>query len=312
MSISIQNIAKQFGYTICGNTALYVDGIRFSAEAKENDIAIAFSAKDIEMTKAKVVLTVPRIAFTQKTLMYCHGNIYTAAIEVAEWMVKKGLYEDYSLHPVYHQNECGVYLGNDVLIGADTSIAPMALIGDHVRIGNHCKIDSNVKIGSGTIIGDHVCISFGSYVGADSFYHAFEEHYIPFCGIGTTMIGDHVTIGSHTIIQRGTFSDTVIGDHTVIANLIDIGHDVKIGKDCRIVSQSGIAGNAVIEDYVQIFGQSGVNNQVRIGRRSVIKAKSVVTKDVKSDSTISGLYGREAKDELKLEAKLRRYMKEAD
>ena len=96
----------------------------------------------------------------------------------------------------------------------------------------------------------------------------------------------------------------------MIGDLVDIGHDVKTGSNCRITSQSGISGNAVLEDRVCILGQSGVAEYVAIGHDTIIKGRTAVIKNIEPFAIISGSYGRNDKEELRLQANLRRYFKE--
>ncbi|MBR3746498.1 MAG: UDP-3-O-(3-hydroxymyristoyl)glucosamine N-acyltransferase, partial [Selenomonadaceae bacterium] len=115
-----------------------------------------------------------------------------------------------------------------------------------------------------------------------------------------------VEIGSNTVIQRGTFSDTIIGAGTIIGNLVELAHDVKIGEDCLIVSQVGICGNVTIGKRVQIFGQAGISNWVTIGDDAIVLAKSLVTKNIRAGQKVSGMFAREHRDELKHLAKLKK------
>ena len=139
-----------------------------------------------------------------------------------------------------------------------------------------------------------------------SFLHYDDGKAKSFFGIGRTILNDGVQVGYNSIVQRGTLSDTVIGERTLIGNLVVIAHDVKIGSDSRIVCQSGIAGGAKIGSHVKILAQSGVVDNVEISDFATLMSKSVATKNVQRGKIISGMYGREHKDELKIQALLRR------
>ena len=156
------------------------------------------------------------------------------------------------------------------------------------------------------MIGDNVHISSGSVIGADAFCHYFDEKIKTFPGIGKAIIGDHAEIGYHTVIQRGTFSDTVVGEESKIGNFVDIGHDVRIGSNCKIVSQTGIAGHASIGDCVTIYGQAGIGNYVTVGDRAVVMAQSRVTKNVQVGRKVSGSFAREHGEELRRQVKINR------
>lgn len=294
---------KKCGYEYFGEDR-EVTSIRFSHCADKDSIAIANCENEIEKTEAMCVLTQPTMFCTEKSLVFASDPLEFAAVKAAQILYGDLLYEINGL--VAYKKIDHYYCGKNVVIGKNTYIAPNVCIGNNVVIGEGCIIEMNVKIGSNTCLGNHVHISNGSSIGANSFYHFYDHGLQQFSGVGKTMINDNVHIGSNTIVQRGTFSDTYIGSNSQIGNLIDIGHDVYIGDNCKIVSQTGIAGNVRIESHVQIFGQSGIANHVHIGNYSVVMAKSLVTKNVKDHKTVSGIYARDHYEELKTQVKIRK------
>lgn len=303
--MKVKEISCLLGYDLLGCGELEISSIKYADEADSNSIAIAFNKKDIEKTNANVILTEPKIIMTKKTLIYCCEPIETALVKISKILIKKGYLRDYSL-PIQYKNLLNnVLVGENVKIGENTIIDPFVTIGNDVIIGESCHIESGVHIGSGTIIGDNTIIHSGSKISASAFYHFYDEKLECFVGAGKVIIGDDVEIGYNTTIQRGTLSNTVIKEHTFIGNLIDIGHDVKIGTGCKIVSQTGIAGNVKIGNNVKIFGQVGISNNVTIGKGSVIMGKSVVAKNIGEFKKISGNFGRNHMEELKINAKIR-------
>lgn len=304
--MNIVKIAEKYDYEICGNSDLDVKEISYAYEAEDDSIAIAFSKRDILNTKAKVVVTIPTFVNTDKTLIVVHDPIEVALVKISKLMIEEGYYKDYSLPIKLDVTKHAYAVGKNSNIGENTSIGLFSVVGNDVVIGKGCIIESNVNIKSGVVIGDNVHIGSGSIIGADSFYHYYEAGLQAFVGVGRVFIGDNVDIGYNTNVQRGTISHTKIGDNTKIGNLIDIGHDVKIGYGCKIVSQSGIAGNCIIENNVQIFGQVGIANNITVGNNVIVKSKSLITKSIKDGKIVSGIYAREHKEELKLQAKLRK------
>ena len=123
-------------------------------------------------------------------------------------------------------------------------------------------------------------------------------------------MGRGVEVGCNTVIQRGTLSDTIIGDGTLIGDLVEIGHDVKAGVGCLIVSQVGISGSVTIGDGVEIYGQAGVANRLDIGDGATIMAKAGITRNVKPGVKVSGMFGREHAQELRARAKLKKLLRE--
>ena len=304
--MKLKTIAEYCGLTIFGNKSLDIRTISYAKEAEKDDLAVAFSLNDIHETKAAAVLTEPRTCITEKTLVYClYGDIISAISKVADLLIKEGCCLNYNSMPLYTERSPGVYFGKEVVIDEGTMISPFTTIGDYVKVGKNCYIESNVFIGSGTIIGDNCFIHSGAKIGTGSFLH-YEESGIAKCflGIGKVILKNGVQIGCNSIIQRGTLTDTVIGDRTIIGNLVIIGHDVKISNDTRVVCQSGIAGGATIGAHTLIMGQSGIVNNVHIGDCVTILSKSRATKNVRDGKVISGSYGNNHKEEMKSKALL--------
>lgn len=300
--MKLSYLAENLGFSIAGDKNFEINNIAYADEAAENDLAVAFSDKDILTTKAKVVLTEPRITFSDKIFLYCiYGGIISALSEAANFFVDTGIRKNYNLTPQFEQRSNGVMCGNNFEIGEHTIIEPFVTIGDDVKIGNNCLIESNVSIGSGTVIEKNCIIHSGARIGAKTKC---------FFGIGQAILKDGVQIGYNSIIQRGTLSNTVIGERTLIGNLVVIAHDVKIGSDSHIVCQSGIASNAKIGSHVKILAQSGVIDNVKIDDFATLMSKSVATKNIKRGKVISGLYGKEHQEELRTQALLRKLKRE--
>lgn len=295
----IQEIAKLCGYEFCG-VDCDIKTISYASTAFEDSLAIIHRRKEIFSTNARAVLTEPRYVRTNKTILLISEPLDIAAVKVAMLLTQNGEVKLYS-RPEYNFVN-GYFIANNVVIGEDTVISPNVFIDEDVKIGNHCVIDPNVQIKGGSVIGSNVHILSGSVIGADAFCHYYDAGLKTFTGIGRTVIEDYVEIGCHTVIQRGTFSDTVIGEGSKIGNLVDIGHDVQIGCNCKIVSQTGIAGQVSIGDWVTIYGQAGIVNHVTVGDRAVVMAQSLVTKDVPIEGKVSGRFARKHSEELRRQA----------
>lgn len=304
--MNILELVNLLDYDYIGKSDIFVKTIKYASVAQQDDIAIVFSEKELLETKAKIVLTKPRVIKTDKNLIFSHETIENASVKIAQIFIERGYQSDYSKPISYKLIENNVMVGNNSVIGKDTIIEPFCVFGNNVTIGQGCIIESNVYIGSDVIIGNNVIIHSGAKIGVSAFYHYFDESLSSFQGNGTVILEDNTEIGFNTIIQRGTFSDTKIGKYTKIGNLIDIGHDVQIGSNCKIVSQTGIASNVKVGNFVQIFGQVGIANNVIINDKVTIMAKTLVSKEIEEGKVISGMFGREHTEELKLQARLRR------
>jgi UDP-3-O-[3-hydroxymyristoyl] glucosamine N-acyltransferase len=179
------------------------------------------------------------------------------------------------------------YIGHYVVIGKNVTIGDHCRINHHsfidkaVTIGHHCLIDSNVKI-SNSVIGSKAIIHAGAAIGQDGFGFATTSTgvHIKVPQLGRVLIGDDVEIGANTCIDRGAIKDTVIGDNCKIDNLVQIGHNVNLGKGCIIVAQVGISGSTNIGNHVVIGGQVGIAGHLHIGDGAQVAAQSGVMSNI--------------------------------
>lgn len=184
----------------------------------------------------------------------------------------------------------------NVVIGRGTIIEAGSVIKQGVIIGENCRIGSNVTI-SYSIIGNNVVIYNGAQIGQEGFGFAIDgSRFYSVPQLGRVIIGNNVEIGACSTIDRGAINDTVIGDGSRIDNLVQIGHNVSIGKSCIIVSQVGIAGSAIIDDFAILGGQVGINGHIRIGKKVQVGAKSGVAKSVEDGEIVMGYPARPIKE----------------
>ncbi|MDX1917503.1 MAG: UDP-3-O-(3-hydroxymyristoyl)glucosamine N-acyltransferase [Rickettsiaceae bacterium] len=203
-------------------------------------------------------------------------------------------------------------------LARNNSISQNAIIHEKAKIGYNVSIEEGVKIGPDVTIGDGACIKQGvqisegarigassyiayAYIGKNTIIHpgvrigtdgfgfaTFQGVHKKIFHIGTVIIGDDVEIGANSTIDRGSLQDTIIGSGTKIDNLVQIGHNVRLGKGCIVVAQVGIAGSTVIGDYVVIGGQAGIAGHINIEDRVQVAAQSGVISDIKSGSIVGG------------------------
>lgn len=188
--------------------------------------------------------------------------------------------------------EAGAELGNEVEIGAG------CFVGRNVRIGSGTKLHANVTVHAECSLGSGVILHSGVVIGADGFGYEFHRgRHRKVRQAGVVQIDDEVEIGAGTTVDRARFGRTWIGEGTKIDNLVQIGHNVVVGKHCIIVACAAIAGSVVIEDYVTIAAQVGIAGHVNVGARSTLAARCGVTGDLPADGRYLGFPARPAAEE---------------
>src|SRR5690606_38043179 len=189
----------------------------------------------------------------------------------------------------------GAVIAAGAQIGSGTEIGPNAIIGPGVAIGRDCVIGAGVTIGF-ALIGDRVRILAGAVIGEPGFgATAAAGGVIDVPQLGRVIIQNGVTIGANTCIDRGAFDDTVIGENTKIDNLVQIAHNVRVGRNCVMAAHTGISGSVTIGDGAAFGGRAGVADHVAIGAGARIAAAAGVMKDVPAKETWGGSPARPLK-----------------
>lgn len=184
--------------------------------------------------------------------------------------------------------EAGAYIGKNVVLGARCNIRPNAVIEEGVQMGDDCIVGANATV-SHCIAGNKVYIYAGAHVGQDGFGFAMSaKGPVKVPQLGRVIIGDDVEIGSSTTVDRGAMGDTVIGSGSRIDNLVQIAHNVKLGKCCVMVSQVGVAGSCEFGDFVVAGGQVGFAGHLKIGTGAQIAAQSGLMNDVPAGAVLMG------------------------
>lgn len=176
--------------------------------------------------------------------------------------------------------EPGAVVKANAVIGDGCWIEANAVVGEGVEVGAKSRIGANASL-SHAVIGMAVRVYPGVRIGQDGFGFAIDlAGHVKVPQLGRVLIGDHVEIGANSCIDRGAGPDTEIGSGTWIDNLVQIGHNVKIGRGCVLIAQSGVAGSTVMEDFSVLAAQAGVAGHLRIGKGARIGAKAGVMRDV--------------------------------
>ncbi|MFA5956160.1 UDP-3-O-(3-hydroxymyristoyl)glucosamine N-acyltransferase [Hyphomicrobium sp.] len=202
--------------------------------------------------------------------------------------------------------EPGAVIGREAQIGSGTRIAAGAVIGSRVSIGRDCFIGPLTTV-THALVGDRVIIHSGTRIGQDGFGFAIgHSRHLKVPQIGRVIIQDDVEIGANTTIDRGALKDTIIGEGTKIDNLVQIGHNVIIGRHCIIVSMCGISGSTELGDFVVMGGQSGTVGHIKIGSGAQIGGSSHATHDVPPGARYFGTPAKPLRETAREQAMLKR------
>ncbi len=203
-------------------------------------------------------------------------------------------------------------------VGEGSELAAGVVVGARAEIGRGWRIEANsvigeaVTIGDGTVVGPNASLAYcevgracqihaGARIGTRGFGFSMDpEGFVDVPQLGRVIVGDGVEIGANTTIDRGAGPDTVIGAGAKIDNLVQIGHNVRIGRGCVLVAQSGVAGSTVLQDFVAVAAQAGISGHLKVGAGAQIGAKSGVMRDIPSGMTVLGSPARPVREFFRL------------
>lgn len=289
-----------------GNPEKEIRGAASIEDASENDITFIATSQYVEtlnQSKAGAYFISPGALKPSNANFLITKNPTLAFEKVVELFDKKnlseitgfnGVHSTAVIHPTAVLGKgttIGPYavIDKDVRIGDNTTIFASCYIGLGSVIGNDCILYPHVVLREGCIIGNDVILQAGSIIGSCGFGYTQDQqwHHVKLHHFGNVEIGDHVEIGANSTVDRARFKTTLIKEGTKIDNLVQIAHNVVIGKHCIIVGQTGIAGSSHVGDHVIIGGQVAVKDHVSIASKSRIAARSGISKDLK-EGTYSG------------------------
>ena len=303
MQKTLAEIAQFVGGDVVGDAKIMITGLSGIKEAKSGDLTFLANPKYsalAQVTKASAIIAPRQVAVPGRALIYT-DNPSLAFAKIASLFLDVEKKRAKGIHRTAVIDET-VKLGKDVTIGPYTVVEAGAKIGDNTVIysqcfvgqetiiGKNCLIYSNVSIRERISIGNRAIIHSGTVIGSDGFgFVAVDGVHTKIPQIGTVVIEDDVEIGANVTIDRARFDVTLIGQGTKIDNLVQIAHNVRIGKNCIIVSQVGISGSSVLEDNVTLAGQVGVAGHLTIGANTVVASKSGIPSSVPANSILWGI-----------------------
>ena len=303
-------IAEFVGGELRGDSDVEITSVASIAHAKSGQIAFFDKLSDMPPIDASCVIVPSRFAASEAATrsVGCVCFILAAQPKLAFAKIAAILHPQTSRGPEIHPSALispSALIGSDVFIGAfacvgdnsrvgdGTHLLTGTKVGDNVSIGTNCVLHSNVFVEDGCTLGNGVVLHAGVVIGADGFGYVKDTPTTPsaeaaatppqaggelikFPQIGTVVIEDKVEIGANTCVDRGSLGVTRIGEGTKIDNLVQVGHNVNIGKRCVIAAQTGISGSVVIEDDCVIGGQVGFGDHARVQSGAVIGSQAGV------------------------------------
>jgi UDP-3-O-[3-hydroxymyristoyl] glucosamine N-acyltransferase len=280
-----------------------IEGVLPLSEAGERHISFLSNpryASQIETTRAAAVLVANDLPGHSSRWIRVADPYYAMATVVARFFAQKPQPRGISPHAAIASS---AKLGKDVAVGAFSSIGENVILGDGVVIYPNVTIEDGAEIGDGTVIYPQVSIYHGCRIGRRCILHSGvvigsdgygfatdaggRHHKIP--QVGIVRVEDDVEIGAGTTVDRAALGETVIGEGTKIDNLVQVGHNVRVGRRCLLVAQVGIAGSTTLGEDVQVGGQSGFAGHLKIGNRVRVYSKSAVFEDVPEGVWVRGI-----------------------
>jgi len=298
--ITLQQVCEIVAGQLKGEPAFGIQGIDALEKAGPGDIA--FAAKDnikLDLVNAGALLVKRNSRLDYQNLVYV-DDPYLAFATLLEYFFPRrpfcrGIDERAFISPT-----CSI--GQDVAIGAFSYLGDQTVIGNHteihsgvkiypgVKIGSHCLIYSNVVIREDVEIGDYVIIQPGAVIGADGFGYTRLPNGQPvkIPQKGKVIIGNHCEIGANTCIDRSTIEETVLADYVKLDNLVQIGHNVRIGKNSALSGLCGISGSVEIGENVIMGGQVGVADHIKIADGAIFAGKTGVSGHIEHKGIYAG------------------------
>ncbi len=302
MQKTLAEIAEIVNGTVVGDRNVLIRGFGGIEDAGEGELTFIANSKYISRahkTKASAIIVSEGVEIKGKPVIQTN-NPSLAFAEVVSLFAGSRSSEWQGIHPsaiissdaeIGENVTIGPYsvIANRVKIGNNTVIYPCCCIGKDSVIGSDCLFYPNVTIYEGTYIGNRVIIHSGTVIGSDGFgFVNVDGVHKKIPQIGSVFIEDDVEIGANVTIDRARFKKTVIGEGTKIDNLVQIAHNVEIGKNCIIIAQVGISGSTKIGDGAILAGQVGTAGHINIGKGAVVAGKTAVMKDVPAFTRVWG------------------------
>lgn len=319
MNYKLSQISETVGGELSGDPEIVITGISGIKEAGPGDITFLANSRYsslLDSTEAAAIITSRDVSSSRPLIKIDNPSVaFAKVVDLVVGQSRK--------HPQGISSDSiidkGAKIASSVSVGPFTFIEEGAevaegsiiyggcFIGHKAKIGKKCLIYPNTTIREKTEIGNNVIVHSGTVIGSDGFGFELSDgsrKKIP--QVGIVKIEDNVEIGANVTIDRARFDKTIIGEGTKIDNLVQIAHNVVVGKDCVIIAQVGVSGSTVIEDSAILAGQAGIVGHIKIGKKAIVAAQAGVTKSVAAKTKVSGYPAKPHRQAAKINACIQR------
>jgi UDP-3-O-[3-hydroxymyristoyl] glucosamine N-acyltransferase len=302
LSAKLSEIAKELGGRLVGEEDPLITGVASLEDAGAGDLTFLANPKHqfkLEACRAAGVLVAPGVktkipAIEVAKPYHAFASFLEGLRMDLDRVFPPGIHATAVIDEtaqIHSSAAIGPYcvVGADCEIGAGTRLGPHVCLGPEVRIGQECLVYAQVAIREGTRVGDRVILHAGCNLGTDGFgYVTTEQGPRKVPQVGIVVLEDDVEIGAGVCIDRATTGRTLIGAGTKIDNLVQIGHNVQVGRACAMSAQTGISGSCVLEDFVTLGGKVGIADHLRVGQGAQVAGMSGLIRDVPPKGTVFG------------------------
>lgn len=308
MNLSLDEVVALTGGKILNPTPeVQISGVATLADACHGDVSFLGNEKyfkDFLVTKATAVLVPPALPEYPEGVVFIEvenpslafnavvGHFMKAASDFVPGIAPTAYVDPTAkLNPEKVRVSHGAVIEAGAEIGDGCDIGPNCVIGKSATLGENCKLYANAVVRERCILGKHVVLQPGAVIGSDGFGFLLNKEtgrYETVDQVGIVVIGDYVDVGANTTIDRARFGRTIIGEGSKIDNLVQIGHNVQVGKHTVIVSQSGIAGSSIVGDYCTVAAQVGIAGHLKVGDKATLAARTGVMADLEGGKVYWG------------------------
>jgi len=305
VALRLDELARLLGARLEGDTALEVARVATIRDAGPGDLTFLghprYGRLLADTAATAALVAEDHRAPAREGLALLHVKDPYLALARALDLLHPEARPEEGVHPaasIHSEAVCGTGLiafpGSCVdagaVLGERVILHPGAVVGAACRLGDDVVLHPNVVLYPSTVLGNRVTVHAGAVLGSDGFgYAQGPEGLVKVPQVGRVVVEDDVEIGANVAIDRGSLGETRIGAGTKIDNLVQIGHNVRVGSHCLLVGQSGISGSTTLGDGVVIAGQSGAAGHLKLGDGARVAAKSAVFQDLEKGATVAGV-----------------------